>query len=266
MILSKDEAICLVLGLSASKTISSVTKLNKLLARLNLHLIPIDIDFDLNKFGSFNADLKNLETNEYYELNPYEYKDKTINKFILKPEGEKLLDKVIHSKLNKIFSGEDVESLNKEINKLSRLPASDISNNEHKILFVDAEDRHNLIQKINTVHVDMFDLYEQIDKIPSDTLAGIRLRALIEYCFYLSKYLKKKFVRLGDEYDFDAYMFDYYFLYHIQSIVSFLNKQIEEKDKDLKKINKYYQYIINSVKGRYPFSLENKHLHKLVAQ
>ena len=266
MILSKDEAICLVLGLSAKKEISSITKLNKLLARLNLHLIPINLDFDLNKFGSFNADLKNLESNEYYELSPYEYKDKTINKFILKPEGEQLFGKVIHSKLNKILTEEDFESLKNNINELSRLPASDISNNEHKMLFVDAADRHTLIQKVNIVHVDMLDLYEQIDKIPADTFAGIRLRALIEYCFYLSKYLKEKFMRLRDEYDFDAYMFDYYFLYHIQSIVSFLNQQIETEDKDLKQINKYYQYIINSVKGRYPFSLENKDLHRLVAQ
>ena len=129
MILSKDEAICLVLGLSAKKEISSITKLNKLLARLNLHLIPIDLDFDLNKFGSFNADLKHLESNQYYELSPYEYKDKTINKFILKPEGETLFGKVIHSKLNKILTEEDFESLKNNINELSRLPASDISNN-----------------------------------------------------------------------------------------------------------------------------------------
>ena len=49
MILSKDESICLTLSLSEKNIVSSTTKLNKLLARLNLFFIPIDFNFSLNR-------------------------------------------------------------------------------------------------------------------------------------------------------------------------------------------------------------------------
>ena len=92
MILSKDEAICLILGMSKNMEVSSPTKLNKLLARLNLYFIPIDISFSLNKFGSFSADLSSLQANDYYGLSPYNYmgrssisemNDATREKFLL---------------------------------------------------------------------------------------------------------------------------------------------------------------------------------------
>ena len=67
MILSKEEAICLVLGLSEKNIVSSTTKMNKLLARLNLFFIPIDFNFSLNRFGSFNAELDAISSNDFLQ-------------------------------------------------------------------------------------------------------------------------------------------------------------------------------------------------------
>lgn len=108
----------------------------------------------------------------------------------------------------------------------------------------------------------MLDLFEKLADIPEDTRASISLRALLEYCYYLMKYIKEvRFKQMPENYDYEAYMFDYYFLYNIRQIVPFFKEQIQKKDKDNLHINKYYQYFVNSVKGQnYPFSLENKNL------
>ncbi|MBS3106360.1 hypothetical protein J4419_01685 [Candidatus Woesearchaeota archaeon] len=42
-----------------------------------------------------------------------------------------------------------------------------------------------------------------------------------------------------------------------------IKEEMGKKDKDSRVINKYYQFIVNSVK-EYPFSLENPDLKKLV--
>src|SRR3989338_13277 len=102
MILSKDEAICLILGISKNREVSSPTKLNKLLARLNLYFIPIDISFSLNKFGSFSADLSNLQPNDYYDVIPYLYMGRSVNRFVLKQMGQALLVETIKPKIDKI--------------------------------------------------------------------------------------------------------------------------------------------------------------------
>jgi hypothetical protein len=272
MILNRDEAICLILGLSNNNEVSSPTKLNKLLARLNLLLIPIDIDFKLNKYGSFNTNLDSLNTTEYYSVEPYSYKPVGANtvvetkKFKLTTDGEKLFENVMNKKLDKIYSDTDFEILKKTIYDLSKLPAKDISEDEHQKLLVDTDTRHKLIGNSTSLTVDMFDVFNELKNISSDNIIDIRLRALIEYCYHLSIYLKNKFDKLDDSYDYEAYMFDYYFLFHLEQLVPFLQKQISAKEKDAKAINKYYQYIINSVKERYPFSLENEHLPKMIAQ
>ena len=266
MILSKDEAICLILGISKDRGISSPTKLNKLLARLNLYFIPIEIKFSLNKFGSFNADLSSLQTNDYYDVAPYNYIGRGVNKFILKPKGQELFTETIKLKINKILSDEEFNLLKDTIQYLSSLSVAEISDNEHKKLLVDIDDRFKLQQKINENYIELSDLYQQINKLPENKIAEIRLKALIEYCYYLIKYLKeKRFVHLSEEeYDFDAHMFDYYFLYNISQIIPFLNKQISEKEKDAVSINKFYQYFVNSVKEEYPFSIDNKNLKELI--
>jgi len=266
MILSKDEAICLILNFSKNKEVSSPTKLNKLLARLNLHFIPIDISFSLNKFGSFCADLKDLRSTDYYEMVPYDYSGRAVNRFILKPKGEALFTKTIKPKIDTILTKEDFDSLKENIEHLSSLSAAEISDNEHKKLLVDIDDRFKLQQRINEVSVEIYDIYQQINEIPENNIADIRFKALIEYCYHLARYLKeKRFRHLSEtEYDFEAYMFDYYFLYNLHGIIPFLKKEISKKVKDGIIINKYYQYFINSVRENYPFSVSNKNLKELI--
>lgn len=268
MRLTRDEAICLVLELSENKAISSPTKLNKLLARLNLHFIPVDINFSLNKYGSFNSDLKHLEGNQYYQIEEYTLKSGMPSKrFILTATGEELFDSIIKSKINEILTKEDFAELKEEIKSLSILNADEISGNEHKKLLVDVEDRYKLEQNTNTTFCDMLDLFDKINEIPEDTMAEISLKALIEYCFNLIKYIKDvRFKKIPEDYDYDAYMFDYYFLHNINEIVPFLNEQVAKKEKDGIRINKYYQYFVNSVQeNNYPFSLDNENLDKLIA-
>ena len=266
MRLTKEEAIALVLSFSKKQEISSPTKLNKLLARLNLHFIPIDIDFSLNKYGSFNANLGALETTPFYHREMYKYKDREVFKFILKEEGRKLAENATH-KIKRILKPIEIKELQEEISSLSELQAGQISDDEHKKLFLDVDDRHKLIERINTVHVDMYDLYQEMDKINQNKIEEINLAALIEYCFHLSKYLKeKRFKNIEDTgYDFDAYMLDYYFLYGLEIVVPVLREQLKQKEKDQIVINKYYQYFINSARGKYPFSLDNGNLNKLAA-
>jgi len=266
MILSKDEAICLILGISKNKEVSSPTKLNKLLARLNLYFIPIEINFSLNKFGSFSADLSSLQANDYYDVAPYSYMGRIVNKFVLKSKGQELFTETIKLKINKILTDEEFNSLKETIQYLNSLSVTEISDNEHKKLLVDIDDRFKLQQKINENFIELFDLYQQIGKLPENKIAEIRLKALIEYCYQLIKYLKEKRFELlsEEEYDFNAHMFDYYFLDNISQIIPFLNKQISEKEKNGVSINKFYQYFVNSVKEGYPFSINNKDLKELI--
>lgn len=266
MILSKEEAICLILRLSEKNTVSSTTKLNKLLARLNLFFIPIDFNFSLNKFGSFNAEIDTIPSNNFFTVESYEYEGKECHKYILKKEGLILYENNIVKKLGKIMKQNEFDTLKNEIRTLSKLRASDISENEHKILLLDVDDRFKLEQKLNEVFIDLKDICDEFDSLTEDSISSIKLKALIEYSYYLIKYLREKRFRTLDQrdYDFDAYMFDYYFLYNIGKIVPFLKEQIKDKEKDEILINKYYQYIINSVRG-YPFSLDNPNLKDLIA-
>lgn len=268
MILSREEAICLVLKFAKDKKINSLMKLNKLVARLNLHFIPTAVDFSLNKWGSFDANLKDLESNKYFDKSFYVYGNKKIPLFKLKKEGEELANLTLN-KVKKILKEDEIDGLRKDVFERSQLPAKELSEEEHKELLVDEEDRQELIQRINAVAVDMFDLFQEIDKISENTIGDIRLAALIEYCYHLSRYLKeKRFKNIKTEgYDFDAYMFDYYFLFLLEKeVIPLIKSQLEKKEKDGILINKYYQYFINSVKDRYPFSLENPDLFKVMAQ
>ncbi len=267
MILSEDEAICLILVLSEGNNVNSQTKLNKLIARLNLHLIPVEIDFELNKYGSFSADLEDLTTNDYYEVYSYPFRGRTCQGYRLKDKGRELFNTVVNRKINSIMDDPDKVALKDEIFELSTRTAEEISGNEHRKLLVDVDERHKLIGRVNEVLVDMSDTYRRINEVPEDTSEGIKLRALIEYCYYLAKFIHNKFQRLPeDEYDFEAFMFDYYFLYHLHEINGFLNKQIDSPEKDTKKINKYYDYLVRSIKERYPFSLNNKDLKDILVR
>ena len=108
MILSKDESICLTLGLSVNKVVSSQTKLNKLLARLNLHLIPTAFQFSLNKFGSYCPELKLLQENDKFAIKEYEMNDRTHQKYILKDRGLQLAEDVEANKIKKIMNDNEI--------------------------------------------------------------------------------------------------------------------------------------------------------------
>ena len=222
--------------------------------------------FELNRYGSYDFDLGFLQNNEYYHLENYPLRTGGIGtKYELEKGGEDLYKKKVKRKLEKIFSEQEIDDLKETIHHLSTLSASEISEDEHEKLLVDSGDRHKLLAKARTVHIEMLDLMEEMGKIPSETLAQIRLRALIEYGFHLSKYLQKKFEKLGDRYDHGAYMSDYYLLKSLDECVKFIEDQIKSGVDNETKINRYYQYIINFSKGRYPFSLDNPKLGKIIS-
>ena len=185
-----------------------------LLARLNLDFIPIDIDFTLNKYGSYNAELADLNENKYFKVEPYILKTGVNSKkFILKPEGKAFFLNSVKPKLDKILTKEDFEILQNKIRELSDMRADEISDNEHKKLLVDTEDRFKLEQKVNVVYCDMHDLYEISKSLPENTLVDISLKALIEYCYHLIKFIKEiRFKHIPEGYDYEGYMFDYYFI------------------------------------------------------
>jgi len=263
--LKKEEAICLVLAFSKNNEISSKTKLNKLLARLNLFAIPIDFDFSLNKYGSCSVEIDEIEDTNYYGSESYSYQGRQVTKFYLKDEGRKLYNETVKPKLQKILTPEEFMELREKIYSLSQLKAEDISTDEHRRLLVDIEDRYKLIQTVNAVYIDIMELYEKINEIPEHSFANIKLRGLIEYCYYLSKFFKeKRFKRIGDEYDFGAYMFDYYLLFFLIRIIPFLKEQMVSKVKDDIRINRYYNFLMVELKDKHPFSLENKDLKELV--
>lgn len=263
MVLTKNEAICLVLGMAKDNKISSITKMNKLVARLNLFLISTEINFSLNKYGSFNADLLDLKENDFFENYYYNWEGRQIKGFKLTERGEFLVKKIFKHKLKKILNETEIEELKEKFFSFSQLSANDLSQDEHKKLLVDEEDVHQLRQRINLVNNEFIDLYEQIDKIPEDSIENIRLGALVEFCYHLSNYLANKvFKNIEDDgYNFDAHMHDYYLLKLMEESVNFIQQQMKTENKDKIKINRYHQYI-KSVKN-YPFSLNNPNLLQL---
>ncbi len=265
ILLSKEEAISLVLSFSKNNSISSKTKLNKLLARLNLFMIPIDIDFDLNKYGSYNAEL-DCENTDFYEIYEYNWKGHSNEGLKLTQKGKLLSEQVIEKILN-ILNPDEFKQLKESIYSLSILPADEISEDEHGKLLVDTEDRHKLVNRINSVCIDLLDLNESASQLKEDNLTELRLSALIEYCFSLSKYLKdKRFKNLEDrDYDYDSRMIDYYFLYILEKItIPFIKEQLGSDVKNGVEINKHYQYFTNFARKKYVFSLDNPDLRKIV--
>lgn len=265
MLLTKEEAICIVLKLS-DNYLSSKTKLNKIIARLNLFMIPVDIDFRLNKFGSFSSDLE-IEDTKYYKQKKYNWKGENQIGVELTKIGDDLANIAIEHKLKKILTTQDMNKLAGVINTLSKSSAQEISKEEHRDLLVDVEDRFKLIQRINVTHTDMFDLYENIAKLNENNPLELRLGALIEYCYFLTRYLKEKRFKTIEKagYDYDANMVDYYFLYVLQKdTIPFIKKEMQSTEKDPIKINRHYQYFINFASQKYPFSLENQNLKELI--
>ncbi|MFH0752870.1 MAG: hypothetical protein V1914_04745 [archaeon] len=266
MLLNREEAISIVLKFAKDHTINSKTKLNKTLARLNLFMIPVDINFKLNQYGSFDISLQELSTNDFFSVSSYTFKEKTIPKYILKTAGSELADKVIRDKLSNILKPQELSDLQNELHRLSELSASEIADDEHCKLLVDVDDRFKLIQRINSVNVEMFDLYNETKKLEKNNLINLRLSALIEYCYFLSNFLRNiRFKNIESEgYDYESNMFDYYFLCNLEKIVPLIKEQIIKETKDEILINKCYQYFINVAKEDYPFSLNNPNLKDFI--
>jgi hypothetical protein len=62
-------------------------------------------------------------------------------------------------------------------------------------------------------------------------------------------------------------MFDYYLLFALEKkVIPFLKNNIKSNKRDEKITFRYYNYIIDSVKDKHPFSLENSDLKELVIQ
>ena len=131
-------------------------KLNKLVARLNLYFIPTTVNFSLNKWGSFDADLRDLQPNAYFNKSFYQYKGKEIPLFELKKEGEELVNQVLNIKIKKILNEDEINKLRTDIFEKSQLLAEELSEEEHKKLLIDEENRSKLIERINFVAVDLF--------------------------------------------------------------------------------------------------------------
>ncbi len=265
MMLSQEEAICFVLGCAQKQEVSSPTKLNKLLARLNLFFIPIDLNFTLNQYGSYSFELTQLQESPCFSKEEYAYMGQQVSKFQLRPQGNQLVRQQVLPKLQQILTQSDIKEISRELNRLSTLSAAELSEDEHSKLLVDVDDKFKLQQRVNEVYVDMSDLNRRLPEIPERTIADIKLRACIDFCFHLTTYLKeRRFRTLDNTYDFDAHMLDYYFLHNIQEMIPFLNEQITEPNKDVVRINRYYQFVTEMPKGRYPFSLSNPDLKGLV--
>ena len=242
--------------------------MNKLLARLNFHFIPIDIRFTLNRFGSHSEDVPTSST-PLYAVKEYATKaDRQGRSYELTRAGQEFAKTKVLPKLTAMIDANEFEDLRKDIRRLNLLDASQISGEEHEELLLDVEDREKLKQTINVVHTELFDLYEELEKLPRATVGDIKLAALVEYAFYLTKYLReKRFGHLTDEeYDFDAHMLDYYFLRNIRRMMGFLMSMVRSEEKDERKIARYYSYLVNASKAYgYPFSLDNPRLQELIA-
>ena len=267
MILSKQEAVCLIIGMAEQNNISSITKLQKLTAKLNQFLIPIDIDFSLNKYGSFNADLSGFKDDESVEEYKYDWKGQEMQGFRFGFKGKQVYENAVQ-KLKEIMTIEEIDKLKEDFYEFSQMSPSELSEDEHKKLLVDVEDRVDLINRINLVNCEMTDLYDDLNKLKEDTIADIRLGALIEYCYYLSKFLKE--VRFRDiehkGYGFEDYMFDYYSLYLLEKHAKDIKKQLDSTNKNKTFINRLYHYFIYYPQQRYPFSLDNPKLFKIMAK
>src|SRR3989344_7277810 len=169
MILSKQEAVCLIIGMAEQNNISSITKLQKLTAKLNQFLIPIDIDFSLNKYGSFNANLSGFKDDESVEEYKYDWKGQEMQGFRFGFKGKQVYENAVQ-KLKEIMTIEEIDKLKEDFYEFSQMSPSELSEDEHKKLLVDVEDRVDLINRINLVNCDMNDLYEELNKLKEDTI------------------------------------------------------------------------------------------------
>lgn len=260
-VLTKDECIALALYYAPQHKISSMTTLQKTIARLQKFLIPMEVEFTLNEHGSDSQEIRNTQSTVYYERQNYDEG----SAFVLTGQGESKVQQVIRDKLSKICTSTELKEINRELTRLAALRAQEARDDEHEFLLVDVEDRSKLVGRINATHIELFDLYNDIKKRYRKTTADITLAGLIEYAYYLSKYLKeKRFKNIEQEgYTYGAYMMDFYFLKELENLVPILKEQQGNPDEEL--LDKYYKRFTSFAKGgRYPFALDNPDLKQII--
>ncbi len=251
-----QEAVCLTLYFAKDKRISSKTKLNKLLAKLDQFFIPSKIDFKLNRFGSQAINLP--DSNGFFNIRKYEKG----TAYELTGKGALLVEEKVLPYLKETTNEEELKDLQEEIRTGSELSADEISRMEHESLKLDVEDRDFLRQVANEIHIDFLDLKEEKT---SNTYKGLMLAGLVDYCFHLSKYLKNKFEK-KEGYGFDDNMLDYYFLAAMKRILPKIKEYQKTNNFSENQVERYYNYFTETAKKKeYPFSLDNKDLRKLVA-
>lgn len=255
--LSLNEAVCLVLNLAKNNKINSTTTLQKSVARLQKYLILLEFEFLLNKYGSDSPELRSQDGNEFFSKEPYDYTGGTGYSFLIKEKGFELA-KSAEEKIKSFISEDEFKDLKNEIISLSSMSAAEASDNEHSLLLVDLKNREKLIFKINSVNIDLYDLYEKLNDTNEHNLT---YNALVEYLYNLSKFLKeKRFKNIDDKgYTYEKEMYDYYLLLNLEeSLKSIQNSPSEEW------LEKTYNKFIEFGKVNHVFSIENPDLMRLI--
>lgn len=266
--LSKKEAIAFCLFFSNNNRIGSKTKLNKIVASLNVNGIPVNTIFILNKNGSFCEELTEGCEDILSEY-AYNYGEKKGISFTLTDKGKELAKEVLHRKILIAFDELEISTIKERINYFNSLDSSSLSEFEHIKLKVNIDDRFKLNQTSNSVNIDYLDIYSGFMKIKTDSFATIDLKGISQFYFYLSGYLRKKFNKLDDTYQFGALMINYYLLFLLQEQIEIFKIPVEDllvnKNKSLHRLNRGYDAVQELIKiYDYPFSLENPKISEVV--
>lgn len=260
--LSKDEAISIALYW-ANGEINSEVVLQKTVARFLSFLIPLECEFKLNKFGSDCLEIRESSNTDFYEKTEYNWSGGKGKKYILTNEGNELAKKSL-KKIKNLICEEELINVKNEITLVSKMNATEASQNEHLKLLIDEDLRPKLIYRINNVHISFLDIYNEIKNKEAINNAQISLYGLIEYAFYLSKFImEKRFKGIEDKgYDFDADMKDYYYLEYLENLIHIVKQNLNNPNEKI--LDNHYNRMLNFAKEGYPFSLNNPDLLTLI--
>lgn len=256
--LSVQEACAIVLFWSKNKRISSKTKLNKLVASLHNWLIPLDFRFELNRFGSQCLEVESQFGNsDYFGIESARNYQGT--ELYLKPVGEELAKNAI-KKIMPLYNEKEQEEISTWIYQASQKAANVLSEEEHINQLYDEDQRPKLVRRVNETHIELLDLCAAIKNKKPSSEEEVDKFALIEYSYFLSKFLKeKRFKKIDDEgYEFGADTLNYYYIKYLEELVKKLKSNTKFD------YNKEYQKLIASSKENYPFSLHNEDLKNIV--
>jgi hypothetical protein len=260
--LTKDEAISLALYWGDGK-INSEVVLQKTVARLLSFLIPLECEFKLNKYGSDCLEIRESSNTEFYEKSEYNWSCGKGKKYILTNKGNELAKQTIQ-KIKNLISENELINVKNEITLVSKMNANEASQNEHLKLLIDEDMRPKLSYRIKNVHISLLDIYNEIKNNEAINTAQISLYGLIEYAFYLSKFImEKRFKGIENKgYDFDADMKDYYYLEYLEKLIDVIKENLNNPNE--KMLDNHYNRMLNFANEGYPFSLNNPDLMSLI--